>query len=69
MKNTLRQEVQELLKKGWYSNFQMQMLIKSSSADREARHLRKHTPEGYVFKQRLKENSERRCYEYTLERV
>lgn len=66
---TLRQKVEELLKDGWYSNFQIQMFIKSSSADREARRVRENPPEGYEFKQRVKENSERHCYEYTLARI
>lgn len=66
---TIKKEVENLLKTGWFSNFQMQQRIMSSSADREARHIRQHPPEGYIFKQRLKENSERRCFEYTLERV
>ena len=66
---TLKKEVEELLKTGWYSNFQIQIGIHSSSADREARRIRKNPPEGYIFKQRIKENSERRCFEYTLERV
>lgn len=66
---TIKKDVEELLKSGWFSNFQMQQIIMSSSADREARNVRKYPPEGYVFKQRTKQNSERRCYEYTLERV
>lgn len=66
---TIKKEVENLLKTGWFSNFQMQMLIKSSFADREARKIRENPPEGYIFKQRIKENSERRCFEYTLERI
>ena len=69
MKNTIRQKVEELLKRGWYTNYQMQMIIRSSSADREARYFRKNTPDGYVFRQRIKQNSDRRCYEYTLIKV
>lgn len=66
---TIRKDVEELLKSGWFSNFQMQMLIKSSGADREARNIRQYPPEGYVFKQRTKQNSVRKCLEYTLERI
>lgn len=66
---TLKKEVEELLKTGWYSNFQIQIGIHSSSADREARRIRNNPPEGYVFRQRIKQNSARRCYEYTLIKV
>ena len=66
---TIKKEVEELLKSGWFSNFQIQQRIMSSSADREARHIRQYPPEGYVFRQRIKQNSARRCYEYTLIKV
>lgn len=66
---TLKADVEELLKNGWYSNYQLQMILKSSSADREARRLRKNPPAGYVFKQRPKKivmEGQRRCLEYRL---
>lgn len=66
---TVRKEVEELLKSGWYSNFQLQMETHSSSADREARHIRQKPPEGYVFLQRPKEivvDGQHPCLEYTL---
>ena len=66
---TVIKEVEELLKTGWYSNFQLQMAVKSSGADRAARKLRETPPEGYVFKQRPKEivvEGQRRCLEYSL---
>ena len=68
---TLKQDVEELLKEGWYSNFQLQMILKSSSADREARRVRENPPEGYVFLKRPKKKvveGQRGCYEYTLKR-
>lgn len=68
---TLKQDVEDLLKEGWYSNYQLQMILHSSSADREARRIRRNPPEGYVFKQRPKEivvEGQRKCLEYTLVR-
>lgn len=66
---TLKKDVEELLKSGWYSNYQLQMEAHSSSADRAARNIRKNPPAGYVFKQRPKEivvEGQRPCLEYTL---
>ena len=66
---TLKADVEELLKMGWYSNYQLQMILRSSSADREARRIRKNPPEGYVFKQRPKKilvEGQRKCLEYRL---
>ena len=45
------------------------MILRSSSADREARRIRKNPPEGYVFKQRPKKiivEGQRKCLEYRL---
>ena len=69
---TIKKQVEELLKTGWFSNFQIQQRIKSSSADREARRLRNNPPEGYVLKQRNKQKinpEQKSCLEYKLERV
>ena len=72
MYKTLREQVEALLKTGWYSNFQMNMKIKSSSADREARRIRARGVEGYEFKQRPKKKlmqGQRPCLEYTLQKI
>lgn len=73
MKKTLKDEVIELLKGGWYSNFQINMYLKSSSADREMRRVRENPPKGYVIEQRKKKMSKllgyRDCLEYTLKAV
>ena len=69
---TIKKQVEELLKTGWFSNFQIQQIIKSSSADREARRLRNNPPDGFIFKQRNKQKikpEQRNCLEYTLERI
>lgn len=65
---TLREEVLNLLKNGWYSNFQINVECKSSSADRIMRMIRENPPEGFKIEQRKKEVPEKynRCLEYTL---
>lgn len=64
---TLRQRVEELLKSGWYSNFQINMEVKSSAGDRTARIIRKFPPIGYRFAQRPKNiDGYNRCLEYSL---
>lgn len=67
----LRDEVIELLKKGWYSNFQINMALKSSSADRIMRFIRENPSEGYYVDQRKKEMPKkyRPCLEYTLKSI
>ena len=62
---TQQDKLIELLKKEYLSNFQMQQLLKSSSADREARRLRKNPPQGYMMVQR-KKDCEVKCLEYRL---
>lgn len=71
MKKTLIKEVEELLKTGWFSNYQMNMCLMSSSADREMRRLRENPPEGYEIKQRPKKMPKgyRPCLEYKLVEV
>lgn len=72
-KKTLKQDVIDLLKKGWYSNFQINMELKSSSADRIMRFVRENPPAGYAIEQRKKdlpkELGYRNCLEYTLAEV
>lgn len=58
----------ELLKNGWFSNFGMQIILKSSSADRAFRRAREKGLEGYKFLKRVKENAPVRCYEYHIEK-
>ena len=67
----LRDEVIELLKNGWYSNFQINMELKSSSADRIMRFVRETPPEGYYVDQRKKDMPKeyRHCLEYTLKSI
>lgn len=69
-KLTIKQRVEELLKNGWYSNYQINLEVKSSAGDREARRLRQNPPEGYVMQQRTKKiDGYNTCLEYKLERV
>lgn len=64
-------EVIELLKSGWFSSFQMNIRLKSSSADRIMRFIRENPPTGYMVEQRKKEMPQgyRSCLEYTLREV
>ena len=66
---SIKEDVEQLLKESWYSNFQLQMNLRSSSADREARRIRENPPEGYVFVQRPKKivvPGQHKCLEYRL---
>ena len=66
---SIKSDVEQLLKERWYSNFQLQMALHSSSADREARRIRENPPEGYVFVQRPKKivvKGQHKCLEYRL---
>lgn len=71
MKKTIREQVIELLMHGWYSNFQMNMILQTSCADREMRRVRENPPEGYKICQRKKEMPKdyNSCLEYTLKRL
>ena len=64
----LRTQVLELLQNDWYSNYQINVICKSSSADRIMRFIRKTPPEGFRIAQRKKEMPEgyRKCLEYKL---
>ena len=68
MKETQKSRVIELLKERWYSNFEIQQAVKSSSADRTLRTIRENPPVGYVVKQREKEVpvGYNKCLEYKL---
>lgn len=65
---TIRQKVEEKLKEKWYSNFQIDMECKSSSANRELRRIRENPPEGYKIIQRPKKKvvGYNACLEYKL---
>lgn len=68
-KQTQEEKVVSLLKRGWFSNFQMQQKLKSSSADRAFRRAREKGLEGYEFKQRVKKNAPVYCLEYRIVEV
>jgi len=65
-KLTQEQQVVSLLKRGWFSNYQMQQKLKSSSADRAFRRAREKGLDGYEFKQRPKKNAPVYCLEYRI---
>jgi|GEM_PF-5570888 len=65
-KQTQEQKVVSLLKRGWFSNYQMQQKLKSSSADRAFRRAREKGLDGYEFKQRPKKNAPTYCLEYRI---
>lgn len=67
-KLTQRERIIELLQGGWYSNYQIQQEIKSSSADREARRIRECPPVGYTMVQRQKKiDGYNTCLEFHLQ--
>lgn len=68
-KQTQEEKVVSLLKRGWFSNFQMQQKLKSSSADRAFRRAREKGLEGYEFKQRVKKNAPVYYLEYRIVEV
>ena len=61
----IREKLTDYLKEQWLSNYQMQYLCKSSSADRVARFIRQNPPENYHMEQRRKD-CETYCLEYKL---
>lgn len=68
-KQTIKEYVEERLKAGWCSNFQLQMMANSSSADREARRLAANPPDGYTMVKRPKKillEGQHPCFEYRL---
>ena len=67
---TIRQRVEEILKTGWVSNFQLNMILRTSSADREARRIKENPPAGYKFVTRKKKiKGYNPCYEFMLEEL
>lgn len=67
---TIRKRVEEILKTGWVSNFQLNMILRTSSADREARRVRENPPAGYKFVTRKKKiKGYNPCYEFMLEEL
>lgn len=64
----LRDKVTELLKNDWYSAFQINVICKSSSADRVMRFIRENPPENFRIAQRKKEvpDGYYKCFEYKL---
>lgn len=65
-KLTQEEQVVSLLKRGWFSNYQMQQKLKSSSADRAFRRAREKGLDGWEFKQRVKKNAPVYCLEYRI---
>lgn len=61
----IKEKLIDYLKEQWLSNYQMQQLCKSSSADREARKIRQNPPENYHMEQRRKD-CDTYCLEYKL---
>lgn len=68
-KQTIRQKVEEKLKENWYSNYQINLAVRSSAGDRELRRIRKFPPEGFLMQQRTKRvPGYNTCLEYKLVR-
>lgn len=67
-KQTQEQKLTEVLKNKWMSSYQMQQELKSSSADRVMRRIRKNPPDGYTILQKRKDspNGYGICLEYKL---
>lgn len=68
-KQTQEEKVISLLKGGWFTNYQMQQKLKSSSADRIFRFARKKGLDGWEFKQRQKKNAPVYCLEYRIVKI
>lgn len=67
---TQTQRLVNLLFENWVTSFQMQMYLKSSSADRIMRFIRKNPPKGYEIKSRRKKiEGYPVCNEYKLEKI
>lgn len=62
-----REQVIELLKNSWMTNFQVQQELKSSSADREVRRVRENPPQGFKVISRTKKiEGYNPCLEFRL---
>lgn len=67
---TQKQRLTNLLLENWLTSFQMQMYLKSSSADRVMRFIRENPPKGYEIKSRRKKiKGYPICNEYKLEKI
>lgn len=67
-KETIKEMVIRKLKTGWYSNFQINMECKSSSADREMRRIKHDPPDGrkIIFRKKQVPEGYNPCNEYTM---
>lgn len=65
-KMTQEEQIVALCQRGWFSNYQMQQKLKSSSADRAFRRAREKGLKGYEFKSRVKKNAPVYCLEYRI---
>lgn len=67
-KPTMREILEFDLKNYWLSNYEMQQICKSSSADRTARTIRENPPKNYEMLQRKKDVPDEygNCLEYHL---
>lgn len=69
-KPSIAKKLEYLLEKHWLSNYEMQQIIRSSSADREARKIRENPPVGFKMEQRPKKiEGYNDCLEYHLQAV
>lgn len=70
-KPTQRQFLEVALKKYWLSNYMIQQLVQSSSADREMRRIRQNPPQDFIIVQRKKKISKEynNCLEFKLIRI
>ena len=67
---TQKQKLTNLLFENWLTSFQMQMYLKSSSADRIMRFIRENPPKGYeVISRKKKVKGYPICNEYKLEKI
>lgn len=68
---TMREQIINLLKNEWLTNFQVQQELKSSSADREVRRVRENPPTGYKVISRKKDMPKgyNPCLEFRLVEV
>lgn len=67
---SLKEKIEEFLKNGWRSNYEMQQWVKSSAADSIARKIRQNPPEGYKMEQRPRNiEGYNKCLEFKLVRI
>ena len=64
---SLKERIEEFLKTGWRSNYEMQQWVKSSAADSIARKIRQNPPEDYIMRQRPRNiDGYHKCLEFRL---